>query len=75
MTIVHGIPNTPVDVYANGTKILSDFTFKHVAGPLQLPPGSYTVDLRKAGSSATSTPVLTATEQVAAGDNATSWRG
>jgi len=40
-----------------------------------LPPGSYTVDLRKAGSSATSTPVLTATEQVAAGDNATSWRG
>ena len=71
MTIVHGIPNTPVDVYANGTKILSDFTFKHVAGPLQLPPGSYTVDLRKAGSSATSTPVLTATEQVAAGESAT----
>ena len=23
VTIVHGIPNTPVDVYANGKKILS----------------------------------------------------
>jgi hypothetical protein len=71
VSVVHGIPNTPVDVYANGHKILSDFTFKSVAGPLQLPPGSYTVDLRKAGSSATSAPVLSATESVTAGENAT----
>ena len=71
VTVVHGIPATPVDVYANGSKILSDFMFKSVAGPLQLPPGSYTLDVRKAGSAATSTPVLAATEQLTAGENAT----
>jgi len=63
VTVVHGIPNTPVDVYANGKKILSGFTFKTVAGPLQLPAGSYVIDVRKAGSSAT--------EPVTAGENAT----
>ena len=71
VTIVHGIPNTPVDVYANGKKILSGFTFKTVAGPLQLPPGSYAIAVRKAGSAASSAPVLSATEQVTAGENAT----
>jgi len=71
VTIVHGIPNTPVDVYANSKKILSDFTFKTVTGPLSLPAGSYTIDVRKAGSSASSTPVLAATEQVPAGANLT----
>jgi len=71
VTVVHGIPNTPVDVYANGHKILSDFMFKTVTAPLQLPAGSYTIDVRKAGSSATSTPVLSATESLTAGENAT----
>jgi Domain of unknown function (DUF4397) len=71
VTIVHGIPNTPVDVYANGKKILSDFTFKTVTSPLSLPAGSYTIDVRKAGSSASSTPVLAATEQVLTGANLT----
>jgi molybdopterin-binding protein len=71
VTIVHGIPNTPVDVYANGKKILSGFTFKTVAGPLQLPPGSYAIAVRKAGSAASSAAVLSATEQVTAGENAT----
>jgi hypothetical protein len=71
VTIVHGIPNTPVDVYANGSKILSDFTFKTVTSPLTLPAGSYTIDVRKAGASATSAPVLAATEQVPAGANVT----
>ena len=68
---MHGIPNTPVDIYANGKKILSGFTFKTVAGPLQLPAGSYAIDVRKAGSAAASAPVLSATEQVTAGENAT----
>ena len=63
MTVVHGIPNTPVDVYANGKKILSGFTFKTVAGPLQLPAGSYVIDVRKAGSAAASAPVLSATSR------------
>jgi len=71
VTVVHGIPNTPVDVYANGTKILSDFTFKTVTSPLSLPAGSYAIAVRKAGASATSTPILAAAEQVPAGANVT----
>jgi Domain of unknown function (DUF4397) len=71
VTIVHGIPNTPVDVYANNDKILSGFAFKSVAGPLTLPAGSYKIDVRKAGSQATSAPVLSATEQLTSGENAT----
>jgi len=71
VTVVHGIPGTPVDVYANGSKILSDFTFKTVTKPLSLPAGSYTIDLRKAGAAAGSAPILAATEQVPAGANVT----
>jgi hypothetical protein len=71
VTIVHGIPDTPVDVYANGNKILSDFMFKTVTSPLSLPAGSYAIAVRKAGSAADSTPVLSATEQVPAGANLT----
>ena len=40
VTVVHGIPNTPVDVYANGKKIIQGFTFKTVTQPLSLPPAA-----------------------------------
>lgn len=71
VTVVHGIPNTPVDVYANGKKILSGFTFKTVTSPLSLPAGSYAIAVRKAGDAASSAPILSATEQVPAGANVT----
>ena len=71
VTVVHGIPATPVDVYANGQKILTNFTFKTVTSPLSLPAGRYAIAVRKAGSPATSAPVLAATEQVPAGANVT----
>jgi hypothetical protein len=71
VTIVHGIPDTPVDVYANGKKILSGFTFKTVTSPLSLPAGSYAIAVRKAGAPAGGAPILAATEQVPAGANVT----
>jgi len=71
VSVVHGIPNTPVDVYANGKKILTGFTFKTVTSPLSLPAGSYAIAVRKAGASASSAPILSATEQVPAGANVT----
>jgi uncharacterized protein DUF4397 len=71
VTVVHGIPNTPVDVYANGKKILSGFTFKTVTSPLSLPAGSYAIAVRKAGAAAGRAPILAATEQVPAGANVT----
>ena len=33
VTVVHGIPNTPVDVYVNGTDVLPNFTFGTVSPP------------------------------------------
>jgi hypothetical protein len=71
VTVVHGIPNTPVDVYANGSKILPDFTFKSVSQPLSLAGGTYKIELRKAGAPASSAPILSASEPVPAGANVT----
>ena len=71
ITVVHGIPATPVDVYANGSKLLSDFTFKTVTQPLSVPAGSHTIDVRKAGAAPASAPILSATETVPAGANVT----
>lgn len=47
--VVHGIPDTPVDVYVNGKKALSDFKPGTVAGPLTLSAGSYDLALTKPG--------------------------
>src|SRR5664279_3868515 len=41
--VVHGIPNLPVDVYVNGALTLNDFQPETVAGPLDLPAGSYSI--------------------------------
>ncbi|MFB9234183.1 DUF4397 domain-containing protein [Plantactinospora siamensis] len=49
VSVVHGIPNTPVDVYVNGKKTLDDFKPGTVAGPLSLPAGSYDIALTKPG--------------------------
>ena len=38
VTVVHGIPNTPVDVYVNGTDVLPNFTFGTVSPALSVPP-------------------------------------
>jgi hypothetical protein len=43
VSVVHGVPNTPVNVFVNGKLTLTDFKPGTVAGPLQLPAGSYTV--------------------------------
>jgi hypothetical protein len=49
VSVVHGIPGTPVDVYVNGNKTLTNFQPEQVAGPLDLPPGSYDIALTKPG--------------------------
>ena len=71
VTVIHGIPNTPVDVYVNGADLLPNFQFKTVTPPLSLPPGSYKVAVRPAGAPAGSPPILAATETLTAGENAT----
>lgn len=49
VSVVHGIPGTPVDVYVNGTRTLQNFQPKQVAGPLDLPPGQYDIALTAPG--------------------------
>lgn len=49
VSVVHGIPGQPVDVYVNGKKTLDGFKPATVAGPLTLPAGSYDIALTKPG--------------------------
>lgn len=49
VSVVHGIPDTPVDVYVNGKKTLDNFKPGDVAGPLTLPEGKYDIALTKPG--------------------------
>lgn len=72
VSVVHGIPNTPVNVFVNGKSTLADFKPGTVAGPLQLPAGSYKVTIFPASNKAgTGTPVISATASVTAGQNVT----
>jgi hypothetical protein len=50
VSVVHGIPGTPVDVYVNGKKTLPNFQPGKVAGPLTLPEGSYDLALTAPGA-------------------------
>ncbi|MFE9189056.1 DUF4397 domain-containing protein [Micromonospora sp. NPDC007208] len=49
VSVVHGIPDTPVDVYLNGKKTLDNFKPGDVAGPLNLQEGDYDIALTKPG--------------------------
>lgn len=53
LSAVHGIPKTPVDVYANGALVVPDFMPGTIAGPLSLDPGRYLIKLKAAGTDTT----------------------
>jgi hypothetical protein len=72
VTVVHGIPDTPVNVFVNGSSTLPDFKPGTVAGPLSLPPGDYEVTVFPASDTkGTGTPVISAKATVPAGANVT----
>ena len=72
VTVVHGIPNTPVNVFVNGKSALADFKPLTVAGPLALPAGTYDVTVFPAADTAgTGTPVIEASATLSAGQNVT----
>lgn len=72
VSVVHGIPNTPVNVFVNGKSTLADFKPGAVAGPLQLAPGTYKVTIFAASNTkGTGTPVISASASVTAGENVT----
>lgn len=49
VSVVHGIPGQPVDVYVNGERTIEGFEPGKVAGPLSLPAGQYDIALTKPG--------------------------
>ncbi|HJV15383.1 MAG TPA: DUF4397 domain-containing protein [Propionibacteriaceae bacterium] len=49
VSILHGVPDATVDVYANGEPLLEDFEPGTLTDPQQLPAGSYDLRVVKAG--------------------------
>jgi hypothetical protein len=58
LSVLHGIPDTPVDVYVNGDLTIDDFQPGDLAGPLELPAGDYDVALTATDAADDSDPVL-----------------
>lgn len=67
--VVHGIPDTPVDVYVDGALAIDDFEPLTVKGPLDLPAGDHQVAITAADAADASSPLLTATASVPVGGN------
>ena len=66
--VVHGIPDTPVDVYVDGKKAIDDFKPISEQGPVDLPAGNHEVKLFAADAAdGSGTPVLSASADVPAG--------
>jgi hypothetical protein len=67
VSVVHGIPGQPVDVYVNGKKTIPGFQPGKVAGPLSLPAGQYDIALTKPGD-AIGNALLTVNDAEVPGD-------
>jgi len=72
LTVVHGIPDTPVDIYVNGAKTLENFQPNTVTDPIPLPSGSYNIEIYGVGAGpAAVAPVLEADLELPPGGNVT----
>ncbi len=73
VSVLHAVPDTPVDVYANGEELIPDFQPGTLTDPLELPAGSYDLAIYPAGSDPESTEPAASADgvEVPAGANAT----
>jgi hypothetical protein len=73
VSVLHGVPDTPVDVYANGERLIDDFQPGTLTDPLELPAGNYDLALFPADAADGSGDPLLSADGVAvpAGANAT----
>jgi hypothetical protein len=70
--VVHGVPDTPVDVYVDGQRALDDFQPGTSQGPVDLPAGGHQVALFPADAAdGSGSPLLSAQAEVPAGGNVT----
>lgn len=58
LSVLHGVPDLPVDVYVDGELTLDDFNPGDLAGPLELPAGGYEIAITAADAEDDSDPVL-----------------
>lgn len=58
LSVFHGVPDLPVDVYVNGKLTLDDFKPGDMAGPLELAEGTYTVAITAADAKDDSSPAI-----------------
>ena len=73
VSVLHAVPDTPVDVYANGERLIDDFQPGTLTDPLQVPAGSYDLAVFPADAAdGSGTPLLSAQDvAVPAGADAT----
>lgn len=72
VSVFHGVPDLPVDVYANGDVLLEDFQPGTITDPLTLPAGSYDLQVFAAGADPEADDAaIEATAEVPAGANVT----
>jgi hypothetical protein len=70
--VVHGIPDTPVDVYVGGERALDDFEPGTSAGPVELPAGSVEVAVFPADAEdGSGDPLLETTAELGGDDDVT----
>jgi hypothetical protein len=58
LSVLHGVPDLTVDVYVNNELTLDDFEPGDLAGPLELPPGTYTVAITASDAADASAPAI-----------------
>ncbi|MGW8564574.1 DUF4397 domain-containing protein [Isoptericola sp. NPDC055881] len=58
LSVMHGVPDTPVDVWVDGDLTVDDFQPGDMAGPLDLPAGTYSVAITAPDAEDASDPVI-----------------
>lgn len=58
LSVLHGVPGLTVDVWVNGERTLDDFAPGDLAGPLELPAGTYTVAITTSDAADASSPAI-----------------
>ncbi|WP_150306722.1 DUF4397 domain-containing protein [Planctomonas psychrotolerans] len=72
LSVLHGVPDLPVDVYVNNELTLDNFAPSDLAGPLELPAGTYSVAITAADAADASAPAIGPVDlTLAAGGNYT----
>jgi hypothetical protein len=58
LSVLHGVPGLTVDVYVNNELTLDNFEPGDLAGPLELPPGTYSVAITASDAADASAPAI-----------------